>query len=139
MCVWQAFSSLSIELLRRMWFPEQAERYRRLWTSMYPTPPTDQMPPAMIKSFPEASAAVLDAICFQPYKSLGNRSLWQVMRFQPKEEQMVEEAARRLAAGTDPGIIPARFLIGATRIALDRRLARPGVIAKNFYTELARR
>jgi hypothetical protein len=61
------------------------------------------------------------------------------MRFQPKEQQMIEEGARRLAAGTDPGIIPARFLIGATRVALDRRLARPGVIMQNFYVELARR
>ncbi len=130
---------LSIELLRRMWFPEQAERYRRLWTAIYPPPSSAQMPPALVKTFPDASAVVLDAICFQPYRSLGNRSLWQVIRFQPKEQQMVEEAARRLAAGTDPGIIPARFLIGSTRVALDRRLARPGVITKNFYTELARR
>jgi len=44
-----------------------------------------------------------------------------------------------LAAGNDPGVVPARFLIGATRIALDRRLARPGVITENFYKELARR
>jgi hypothetical protein len=44
-----------------------------------------------------------------------------------------------MAAGVDPGIIPERFLIGAARLALDRRLARPGVITKNFYLELARR
>ena len=41
--------------------------------------------------------------------------------------------------GTDPGVVPARFLIGATRIALGRRPARPGRIMENFYTELARR
>jgi hypothetical protein len=52
---------------------------------------------------------------------------------------MVEEAARRLAAGIDPGVLPDRYLIGATRIALDRRLARPGVITTNFYKELVRR
>ena len=51
---------------------------------------------------------------------------------------MIEETAGRLAAGTDPGIIPGRFLIGASRVALDRRLARPGVITRNFYTALAR-
>jgi hypothetical protein len=51
----------------------------------------------------------------------------------------VEEAARRLSAGTDPGIVPERFLIGAARYALDHRLARPQVIADNFYRELARR
>jgi hypothetical protein len=52
---------------------------------------------------------------------------------------MTLEAAERLAAGTDPGIIPARFLIGSARYALDHKLARPGVITENFYTELARR
>jgi hypothetical protein len=52
---------------------------------------------------------------------------------------MTLEAAERLAAGTDPGIIPARLLIASARYAVDRKLARPGVITKNFYTELARR
>jgi hypothetical protein len=52
---------------------------------------------------------------------------------------MVEEAAGRLASGTDPGIIPERFLIGAARWAVDRKLARPGVIARNFYESLGRR
>ena len=52
---------------------------------------------------------------------------------------MIEEAAGRLAQGNDPGVVPARFLIGAARVALERRLAAPEVIAKNFYVELARR
>jgi hypothetical protein len=30
-------------------------------------------------------------------------------------------------------------MIGAARVALDRKLARPGQIAVNFYQELARR
>jgi hypothetical protein len=51
----------------------------------------------------------------------------------------VEEAARRLATGTDPGIIPERFLVGAARYALDQRLAEPGAITEHFYKELARR
>jgi hypothetical protein len=50
---------------------------------------------------------------------------------------MIEEAARRLSAGVDPGIIPERFLIGAARFALNQRLARPGVITTNFYKWMA--
>jgi len=61
-----------------------------------------------------------------------------VLPFAAKEQQIVEEAAGRLAAGNDPGIIPERLVIGAARVALDRRLARPGVITKNFYEALAR-
>ena len=36
---------------------------------------------------------------------------------------MIEESAKRMAAGVDPGIIPERFLIGAARVALNRRMA----------------
>jgi hypothetical protein len=130
---------LSIELLRRIGFPKEAERYRRLWTRLYPNPRAGNIPRAMLDHFPEATAIVVDTVCFTTYTELGNKSLSQVIRFQPKEQQMIEEAARRLSAGTDPGIIPERFLIGAARFALDHRLARPGVITTNFYRELARR
>jgi hypothetical protein len=82
---------------------------------------------------------VVDTNCFTPYRELGDLPLARVVRFRPGDQELVEEAARRLAAGTDPGIVPARFLIAASRVALDRRLARPGAIANAFYTELARR
>jgi hypothetical protein len=52
---------------------------------------------------------------------------------------MTEEAAERMSRGIDPGIVPARFLVGATRSAIDRRLAPPELIARNFYLELTRR
>jgi hypothetical protein len=78
-------------------------------------------------------------MCYRPYRSLGNKSLAQVIRFEKKDQQMIAEASRRMAAGVDPGIIPERYLIGAARIALNRRLARPGVITKHFYNELVRR
>ena len=52
---------------------------------------------------------------------------------------MIEEAAQRLAKGIDPGVVPERFLIGAVRIAVDRRLADPELLMRNFYVELSRR
>jgi len=106
---------------------------------VYPNPRAGNIPEAVLKTFPEACAQAVDAMCYQPFETLGNKSLAQVIRFQKKEYQMMEEAARRLSAGSDPGIIPERFLIGASRIALNRRLARPGVIAENFTKELVRR
>ena len=97
------------------------------------------IPPPLLGTFRDAISLLVDTICFQPYQELGNKRLAEVIRFAPKEQQMVEEAARRLTAGNDPGVVPERFLIGASRFALDNRLARPGVIAENFYRELARR
>lgn len=130
---------ISVELLRRMGFADEAERYRRAWIGIYPSPPEGAMPPGLVETFPTACRVAVDAMCFRPYPSLGNKSLAQVVCFGEKERQMTEEAAGRLAAGVDPGIVPARFMIAAARIALDRKLARPGVITKNFYLELARR
>jgi len=130
---------INLELLRRMGFPELAEQYWRAWTHIYPNPMAVNMPRAMVDTFAEANALAVDAMCFRPYASLGGKSLAQMFPFQPKDQMMIEEASRRLAAGVDPGIVPERFLIGAARFALDQKLARPGVIAKNFYQELGRR
>ena len=82
---------------------------------------------------------MVDTICYRRHPSLGGRVLAEVLRFGRKEQQIIDEAARRLAAGNDPGIVPERFLIGAARFALDGRFARPGVITENFYEALGRR
>jgi len=127
----------SVELLRRMGFAKEAEQYRGAWKRIYPSAATGSIPQVMLKTFPEACAVAVDTMCYQPYPSLGNKGLAQVMQFGKKEQTMVEEAARRLSAGVDPGIIPERFVIGAARFALEHRLARPGVITTNFYKTLA--
>jgi hypothetical protein len=129
---------LSTELLKRMGFQEDARRYRRTWERIY-AGQLASIPPALRHTFPQACHAVVDTICFQPYAALGNRSLAQVVRFEAKEQEMIEEAAGRLAKGIDPGVLPERFLIGAARSAFDRQLAQPSVIANNFYLQLARR
>jgi hypothetical protein len=128
---------INTELLRRMGFESDAAKYKKAWLRIYPKPATDSIPKAIVRSFNDACPLAVDAMCFQPYRSLGNRSLAQVLNFGHKEQQMIEEASRRLAAGVDPGIIPERFLIGAVRMALDRRLARPETLARNFYKALA--
>ena len=107
--------------------------YRRMWKTMYPSARLGTIPRAMLDTFPTANALVVDTICFAPYTQLGNKGLADVSRFRPTHEAMTREA------GTDPGIIPERFLVGATRWAVDRRLAPPGRITENFYRALVRR
>jgi len=128
---------INTELLRRMGFETEARKYRKAWMRIYPNPSSGSIPRAVLKSFDEACPLAVDAMCFQPYRSLGDRSLAKVLGFGNKEQQMIEEASRRLAAGVDPGIIPERFLIGAVRLALNRRHARPEILTKNFYKALA--
>lgn len=130
---------ISIELLRRMGFPETAERYRQMWQRIYPNPRAGNIPPELLETFSKAYQLVVDTICFTPYKQLGNKTLAEVTGFKPQQQRMIEEAGERLAVGNDPGIIPERFLIPASRWALDKRLAEPKVITKNFYSALVRR
>jgi hypothetical protein len=122
-----------------MGFPEEASNYERAWQRVYPNPRIGNIPTVALKTCRDAIKVVVDTICYQPYQELGDKRLSEVIQFGQKEQQMVEEAARRLASGNDPGVAPERFLIGASRFALDNRLARPGVITENFYRELARR
>ena len=130
---------MSLELLRRMGFKEEAEKFGRAWRAIYPDPKAGNFPPKFLRMASQATALVVDTLCYRRFKDLGDKSLAQVCQFGQKEQRMIEEASRRLAQGTDPGIVPARFLIGAARFALDNRLASPEVIKGNFYTELARR
>jgi hypothetical protein len=129
---------LSIELLRRMGFRAEAERYARAWRALYPSA-GDALPAALLQTAERAIELVVDAVCYQPYPELGGKSLANVFQFGQKEQRMVEETARRLALGNDPGIVPERFLIGAARFALDNRLATPSKIRANFYRDLERR
>lgn len=130
---------ISTELLRRMGFEDEARAYQHMWLRLYPDPSVGTIPTVLLQTWREVIPLVVDTVCFQPYPSLGDRALVKVIRFAPKEQQMVEEAARRLATGTDPGVVPARFLIGAARFAFDNRLAAPEAVADSFYRELARR
>ena len=99
---------ISIELLRRLGFDDHVAQYRRLWTRLYPDPRRGTIPGPVLESFPEAVRLVVDAVCFRPFAPLGDKRYADVIRFGNKEQVMIEEAAGRLATGTDPGIVPRR-------------------------------
>jgi hypothetical protein len=130
---------ISVELLRRMGFQAEAEKYARAWTTIYPGPRKGTFPKEILLTAPRAIALVVDALCYRPFAEIGNKTLAEVYRFGQKEQRMIEECAQRLATGTDPGVVPERFIIGAARYALDNRLAGAEAIKDNFYKELARR
>ena len=122
-----------------MGFTEAAQEFRDAWTRLYSNSAAGSIPQLMLSTFSLASRLVVDAIAFSKYEELGNKSLAEAVKFEQKDQAMVEQAGKRLAAGRDPGIIPALFLVGAARYALDRALARPEAISRNFYRALVRR
>lgn len=130
---------INLVLLRRMGFEKIAGDLRRVWQRLYPTLAPDDIPRPVMESFARASELAVDTMAFQPYRQFADKSLAQVLRFGPREMQIVEQAGRQLAAGQELGAVPARFMIGAARFALDNRLATPQAITDNFYRTLGRR
>lgn len=130
---------INAELLRCMGFDNEAAQVEQLWKQLYGPRDARSIPAAMRETFPEAGRLVVETICYQPYKQLGNKSLSQIFSFGQNHDEMTNEAARRMAQGIDPGIIPARFLVGAARHALEQKWAEPGQVARHFYQALLRR
>ena len=131
---------LNVELLRRMGFTDAADRYGRLWRRLYPDPSIGTIPRPLLQTAGTAIPIFVDAVCYQPLRRTRRQA---ARRGAPVSHRGIRrwsaQTAERLAAGTDPGIVPERFLIGAARYALDNRLARPGTVCKNFYEALGRR
>ena len=130
---------INLALLRRMGFQDEAAAFGSLWERVYPANAPGSIPRAMLDTFPRAAELVVDTICYQTYPQLGGKSLAGVTSFNRTHDAMTREAATRLADGIDPGIVPARFLVGAARWAIDGSLAPPGRVAVNFYRALLRR
>ena len=130
---------INLELLRRLGFDSHAAAYRKLWSRLYPRHISSSLPRQLTSTFTQANRLVVDTVCYTPYTQLGDKTLVEVVRFSHQDYELCTQAANRLAKGTNTGILPERFLIPAARIALERRLAKPDVIAKNFYAALVRR
>lgn len=130
---------LSLVLLRRMGFPERADALEATWRRLYPRVGPDDIPAELLRTFPRAAACAVDTVCFRRHPQLGGEPLARLLPFGREEEALVEQAARRLARGEDPGSTPIRFMVSAARHALDRRLAAPQTLTDNFYRTLGRR
>jgi hypothetical protein len=130
---------IGTHLLGKRGFTAAARRIETVWSRLYPASVGDAVPGSFRKTFDRALPIVVDAIVGTPYAQLGGKTLRQVVCFRPQDQEVATDAATRLAAGRDPGIVPERFLINAARIAFDRGLAAPGAITRNFYDALGRR
>lgn len=130
---------INLHLLGRIGFAAEAAAHRRAWLALYPPRLARPIPAPLRLTFARAVRATVDEICFRSYPQLGGKALAEVVRFRPQDQGICTEAARRVARGIDPGIVPERFLIAAARIAFDGRFAPPDVIARNIYEALGRR
>jgi hypothetical protein len=130
---------LSFDLLTKMGFGDAATALARTWRRLYPDPTAGTLPSSLLATWRQAVPVVVDAVTSTRFAGLGNKSLREVIFFEPRHQLMIEEAGERLARGVDPGVVPERFLIGAVRFAVDHKLASPQRLMRNFYLELSRR
>jgi hypothetical protein len=97
------------------------------------------VPPLIAKTFRRAAELTVDTIVFTPHQKLAGKPLASLVEFGSNQEAMIDLAATRLANGAEVGAVPARLMVSAARLALDRRLASPEAITDNFYRALGRR
>lgn len=130
---------ISLVLLRRLGFGSKADDLAKVWRQMYPDASARAIPEPVRATFAKAAELVVDTMVFAPHEQLGGKPLARLLPFGPDQMRVIESAAVRLGAGSDPGVVPPRFMISAARFALDHRLASPQAITDNFYGALGRR
>jgi hypothetical protein len=130
---------ISLILLRRIGVQKLADDIEKMWKRLYPNVSTATIPAQILNNFYPAAEMMVDTLVFQPYKEFGDKSMAELIPFGASQMGMIEYASECLGAGKDPGTVPPRFMIGAARLALDRRLATPEQITDHFYRILGRR
>jgi hypothetical protein len=126
-------------LLRRLGLGQLADEIDRAWKRLYPSVGDDSIPRALLATFERAAELVIDTMIFRPYGELAGKSVANIIAFGPAQMEMIAQGGRLLAEGKDPIALPARYMVGAARYALRRRLASPEKITEHFYRTLGRR
>ncbi len=80
---------------------------------------------------------MVDEIAFQPRRSLGQHALADAIPFSREDETRIRRAGVRIAAGQMPTDLPPRFLVSASRFALEAG-AQPDAVSRLVIGHLAR-
>lgn len=128
---------LLTEMMRRMGFAADARRAEQVWRRLYDPARGHRLPPALLSATPRAVPAVVDEIAFQPRRSLGQHALADAIPFSREDETRIRRAGVRIAAGQMPTDLPPRFLVSASRFALEAG-AQPDAVSRLVIGHLAR-
>ena len=77
------------------------------------------MPPVLLAAVPRAVPAVIDEIAYQPRRGLGQHALADAIPFFRADEANIRRGGISIAAGRVPKDLPPRFLVSASRFALE--------------------
>lgn len=107
------------EMLRRMGFGDDAARAERVWRTLYTRGRGHRLPPRLLQTAGRSIPQVVDETAYQPRRGLAQRALVDVIRFTAADEREIRRGAASLQRGRVPADLPPRFLLSASRHALD--------------------
>ena len=126
-----------VEMMRRMGFPAEAARTEKVWRRLYDPARGHRLPPVLLEATARVIPAVVDEIAYQPRRNLGQHALADAIPFRREDEARIRRAGLRIAAGQSPGDLPPRFLVSASRMALEAG-GQPDAVSKLVIDHLAR-
>jgi hypothetical protein len=125
------------EMMRRMGFPAEAARAERVWRRLYDPARGHRLPPVLLAATSRVVPAVVDEIAYQPRRSLGQHALADAIPFHREDETRIRRAGVRIAAGQMPTDLAPRFLVSASRFALEAG-TEPEAVSSMVIAHLAR-
>jgi hypothetical protein len=108
------------ELLRHMGFAAEGEKVRKVWKGLYNLRAGHRIPERLLETSGRAIPLIVDEIAFQTRRNLAQRALADVIPFRTEDERIIRRASALLARGTVPPDVPPRFLVSASRYAIER-------------------
>ena len=126
------------EMLRRMGFEHHAERLDRVWRRLYDVRRYHRLPRRLVSSATVLLPQVVDEVAYQTRRNLAHRSLADVIRFRPEDEEAIRAGTRRLIEGGMPDTaLPPRHLVSAASCALASGRIQPTALSRRVVARLA--
>lgn len=107
------------EMIRRMGFPEEAAKVEQVWRRLYDPRRGHRLPPKLLSATSRVIPAIVDEIAYQPRFNLGQHALADAIPFKRNDEAAIRRGGISIAAGRLPAGLPPRFLVSASRFAIE--------------------
>jgi hypothetical protein len=126
-----------VEMMRRMGFPAEAARAEKVWRRLYDPARGHRLPPVLLDATARVVPAIVDEIAYQPRRNLGQHALADAIPYRREDEVRIRRAALRIAAGHAPVDLAPRFIVSASRFALEAG-AQPDAVSSLVIAHLSR-
>jgi len=126
------------EMLRRMGFEDEGTQVGRVWKGLYDPGKGHRIPARLLDTASRTIPHVVDEMAFQPRRNLAQRALVDVIPFRRADELAIREAVGSLARGIVPPDLPPRFLVSASRYAVEKGASLPD-LSRTVITHLSKR